>query len=172
MSFLQFLKADGAEEKDCIQQNEAESQPAIQPPAVQMDTQNLRRQEEEACITSCCSAASSFLECENRNQSKKRAAFYVCTHSERDGGQQQNHRVHQAFAVDCHLQTKRSVKTFTEPQYNNATVAKVRGRKDIGLYHRSVADYEGPQCPGETQTQQHIEYIATDGVGHSHVTHS
>lgn len=29
MSFLQFLKADGAEEEDCIQQNEAESQPAI-----------------------------------------------------------------------------------------------------------------------------------------------
>lgn len=68
-------------------------------------------------------------------------------------------------------QTPTSINTFAEPHYN-ATMAKVRIRKNIGLYHRSVADYEGPQCPGEAQTQQHIEYIATDGVGHSHVTHS
>ncbi len=40
---LQPLEADGAEEEDGVEQNEAESQPAVQPPAVQMDTQDLRR---------------------------------------------------------------------------------------------------------------------------------
>lgn len=38
---LQLLKADGAEEEDDVEQKEAESQPAVQPPAVQMDTQDL-----------------------------------------------------------------------------------------------------------------------------------
>lgn len=40
---LQPLEADRAEEEDGVEQNEAESQPAVQPPAVQMDTQDLRR---------------------------------------------------------------------------------------------------------------------------------
>lgn len=40
---LQPLEADGAEEEDGVEQNETESQPAVQPPAVQMDTQDLRR---------------------------------------------------------------------------------------------------------------------------------
>ena len=38
---LQSLKADGAEEEDGVQQQETESQPAVQLPAVQMDTQHL-----------------------------------------------------------------------------------------------------------------------------------
>lgn len=40
---LQTLKADGAEEEDGIEQYETESQSAVQLPAVQMDTQDLRR---------------------------------------------------------------------------------------------------------------------------------
>ena len=40
---LQPLEADGAEEEDGVEQNETEPQPAVQPPAVQMDTQDLRR---------------------------------------------------------------------------------------------------------------------------------
>lgn len=44
---LQALEADGAEEEDCVQQNETESQPAVQPPAVQMDTQDLRSEGQE-----------------------------------------------------------------------------------------------------------------------------
>lgn len=40
---LQPLEADGAEEEDGVEQNEPESQTAVQPPAVQMDTQDLRR---------------------------------------------------------------------------------------------------------------------------------
>lgn len=94
----------------------------------------------------------------------------VCTHGERDRGQQQDHRVHQAFAVDRHLQIRHR-EAWTQ-QHCNGTVAKGRLRKDMGLHHWSAADYKGPQCPGEAQTQQHIEYIATDGIGYSHVAHS
>lgn len=55
---LQLLKADGAEEEDDVEQKEAESQPAVQPPAVQMDTQDLgeggdRKRER---FISCCTA--------------------------------------------------------------------------------------------------------------------
>lgn len=39
---LHPLEADGAEEEQAVEQNETESQPAVQPPAVQMDTQDLR----------------------------------------------------------------------------------------------------------------------------------
>ena len=42
---LQPLKADGAEEEEDVQQNETEAQPAVQLPAVQMDTQDLRRED-------------------------------------------------------------------------------------------------------------------------------
>lgn len=38
---LQLLEADGAEEEDDVEHKEAESQSAVQPPAVQMDTQDL-----------------------------------------------------------------------------------------------------------------------------------
>lgn len=44
MCTLQPLEADGAEEEDSVQQNETQSQPTVQPPAVQMDTQHLRRE--------------------------------------------------------------------------------------------------------------------------------
>lgn len=44
---LQPLEADGAEEEDGVEQNETEAQPAVQPPAVQMDTQDLRRDGEK-----------------------------------------------------------------------------------------------------------------------------
>lgn len=43
---LQPLESDGAEEEDGVKQNETESQPAVQSPAVQMDTQDLRRERE------------------------------------------------------------------------------------------------------------------------------
>lgn len=48
---LQLLEADGAEEEDDVEHKEAESQSAVQPPAVQMDTQDLGgggRQQERA----------------------------------------------------------------------------------------------------------------------------
>lgn len=51
-------------------------------------------------------------------------------------------------------------------------MGKELGGKDTEVYHRSVADDEGPQSPGEAQTQQHIKYVAADGVGHGHVPHS
>lgn len=40
---LQLFKADGAEQEDGVEQQETEAQSAVQPPAVQVDTQNLRR---------------------------------------------------------------------------------------------------------------------------------
>lgn len=43
---LQLFKADGAEEEDGVKQQETEAQPAVQSPAVQMDTQNLSREGE------------------------------------------------------------------------------------------------------------------------------
>lgn len=138
-----------------------------------MDTQNLRRQEEEARVTSCRSAASSFLESENRNRLEKEG-WYLRVHSQW-AWQRPTAESQSTPGLCCWLspanRTPRSINTFAEPHYN-ATMAKVQVRKDIGLYHRSIADYEGPQCPGEAQTQQHIEYIATDGVGHGHVPHS
>lgn len=40
---LKTLKANGAEEEDDVEQEQTETQPAVQPPAVQVDTQDLRR---------------------------------------------------------------------------------------------------------------------------------
>ena len=40
---LQPLEADGAEEEDGVEQHQTESKPAVQPPVVQMDTENLGR---------------------------------------------------------------------------------------------------------------------------------
>lgn len=47
----QTLKANGAEEEDDVEQEQTDSQPAVQPPAVQVDTQDLRRKGE--CVISC-----------------------------------------------------------------------------------------------------------------------
>lgn len=41
-SLLQPFEADRAEQEDGVEQQETESQPAVQLPAVQMDTQDLR----------------------------------------------------------------------------------------------------------------------------------
>lgn len=46
MCLSQTLKANGAEEEDDVEQEQTDSQPAIQPPAVQVDTQDLRRKRE------------------------------------------------------------------------------------------------------------------------------
>lgn len=47
----QTLKANGAEEEDNVEQEQTDSQPAVQPPAVQVDTQDLRRKGE--LVISC-----------------------------------------------------------------------------------------------------------------------
>ena len=39
---LQLLKGDGTEEEDGVKQQETETKPAVQPPAVQVNTQDLR----------------------------------------------------------------------------------------------------------------------------------
>ena len=39
---LQLLKADGTEEEDGVEQQETETKPAVQPPVVQVNTQDLR----------------------------------------------------------------------------------------------------------------------------------
>lgn len=56
---LQLLEADGAEEEDDVEHKEAESQSAVQPPAVQMDTQDLGgggADSERERFISCCTA--------------------------------------------------------------------------------------------------------------------
>ena len=54
---LQLLEADGAEEEDDVEHKEAESQSAVQPPAVQMDTQDLRGGDSKReRFISCCTA--------------------------------------------------------------------------------------------------------------------
>lgn len=52
MCLSQTLKANGAEEEDDVEQEQTDSQPAVQPPAVQVDTQDLRRRRER--VISCC----------------------------------------------------------------------------------------------------------------------
>lgn len=134
-----------------------------------MDTQNLRRQEEEARITSCRSHL--FL---TQQKSVEKEGWYLGVHSQW-AWQRPTAESQSTPGLCCWLlpsnQTTRRITTSAQPPYN-AMTAKARVRKDNRLYHRSIADYEGPQCPGEAQAQQHVEYIATDGVGHSHVTHS
>lgn len=128
-----------------------------------MDTHNLRRQEEEACVTSCGSAVSPFWE-------QKAGHLRVLSPW---AWQRPTAESQSTPGLCCWLspsnQTQRSINTVTE---HATMLLLVLGRKDPELYHRSVADYEGPQRPGEAQTQQHIKYVATDGVGHGHVTHS
>lgn len=51
MCLSQTLKANGAEEEDDVEQEQTDSQPAVQPPAVQVDTQDLRRKRER--VISC-----------------------------------------------------------------------------------------------------------------------
>lgn len=62
---LQPLETDGAEEEDRVQQNETQSQPAVQPPAVQMDTQHLSRERER--VISCCTAWNRISDSESEN---------------------------------------------------------------------------------------------------------
>lgn len=39
-------------------------------------------------------------------------------------------------------------------------------------YIRAVVDSQGLQCPGEAESHQDVKHIASDGVGHCHVSHS
>lgn len=52
---LQLLKAHRAEEEDGVKQQQTEAQPAVQPPAVQMDAQNLSSEEQrQTSFNECC----------------------------------------------------------------------------------------------------------------------
>lgn len=44
--------------------------------------------------------------------------------------------------------------------------------QEMETYWWSVFNNEGPQGPGETQTQQDVEDVAAYGVGHRHVSHT
>lgn len=62
VSCLKLFETDGAEQEDSVQQQEADSQPAVQPPVVHMDTEDLRSYgQKEAhgeklnkCFLFCC----------------------------------------------------------------------------------------------------------------------
>lgn len=118
------------------------------------------------------------------------AEQWRCTHSKCDRGQQQNYRVNQTFAVDCHL--NKSVITsylcsyficgysfvelycyrlFVFVHFDSVMLIQFIFIRFLA-YHWSVADYKSSQCPGEAQSQQHIKDVTADGVGDSHVSHT
>lgn len=92
-------------------------------------------------------------------------------HRQKHRRQQQDDRIHQSFIIDKHLCAGRKEADVTT---KNKMISDKRKRlvRYEDAYWWSVVHHEGPQSPGEPQTQQDVKDIAAYGVRHGHVPHA